>query len=197
MDRLSIENLCFQSFGPVNLRIAKSESIGITGPSGAGKTLFLRAVADIDPHGGRVFLDGVHSAAIPGHEWRKKVGLLPSESAWWFDLVGDHFENAENRWFEVLGFNRNVLQWRVSRLSSGERQRLALLRLLCNRPKVLLLDEPTANLDSDNTWRVEHLLGVYQQERASALIWISHDTAQLKRVSSRRFLLSAGNLRAL
>jgi ABC-type iron transport system FetAB ATPase subunit len=86
------------------------------------------------------------------------------------------------------------MTWHVSRLSSGERQRLALLRLLGNRPKVLLLDEPTANLDSENTLKVEKLLHIYRKQQQSALLWISHDPEQIRRVGTRHFILRNGRL---
>jgi ABC-type multidrug transport system ATPase subunit len=89
-------------------------------------------------------------------DWRRRVGLLPAESGWWADRVGAHFittNDARNPAttptpiLARLGFEPDVLDWDVQRLSSGERQRLGLARLLLNRPEVLLLDEATANLD--------------------------------------------------
>ncbi|MDM8522529.1 ATP-binding cassette domain-containing protein [Desulfococcaceae bacterium HSG8] len=197
MDRLKIENLSFHNIGPVSLSIASSECIGITGPSGSGKTLFLRAIADMEPYSGRIFLDDIESVSFSGPEWRKKVGLLPAESAWWHDTVGEHFQQKteqgwDGSWFETLGFDPDVETWSINRLSSGERQRLALLRLLSNRPKALLLDEPTANLDPENTDRVEKLLENYRIENEPAVIWVSHDVRQLGRVADRRFLLREG-----
>ena len=194
MERLRIEDLCFHTIGLVNLIVDRSECIGITGPSGVGKTLFLRSVADMAPHTGKLFLDNTESNEMTGPEWRKKVGLLPSESSWWFDTVGEHFNSVEEKWFKAFGFDGHVMQWEVSRLSSGERQRLALLRLLCNRPKVLLLDEPTANLDSDNIMQAERFLSDYRLETESSVIWVSHDITQLKRVSSCHFILKDNQL---
>lgn len=195
--RLKTENLCIHTIGPVNICLDKAECIGITGPSGVGKTLFLRAVADMEYHIGKIFLDGVESAHIPAPEWRKKVGMLPAENAWWFDTVGEHFSHSrsgeEKKWFEAVGFPPHVVKWEISRLSSGERQRLALLRLLANHPKVFLLDEPTANLDAENITRIENLITTYRIENESSVIWVTHDTDQLKRVSNRRFLLENGN----
>jgi ATPase subunit of ABC transporter with duplicated ATPase domains len=146
------------------------------------------------PHTGRVYLNHTESSEMTGPEWRKKVGLLPSESSWWFDTVGEHFNSVEEKWLKALGFDGQVMQWEVSRLSSGERQRLALLRLLNNRPKVLLLDEPTANLDSDNIMQTEKFLSDYRIGTESPVIWISHDIAQLKRVSSCCFILKDNRL---
>ncbi len=194
---LKIENLYFHIIGPLNLSIARSECVGVTGPSGAGKTLFLRAVADIDPCTGKISLHGTESVLAPPPEWRKQAGLLPSESVWWFDTVGEHFPVSQNEYwkqkdikcFEALSFETDVLNWKISRLSSGERQRLAILRLIANRPKALLLDEPTANLDAENITRVEKFLETYRLENQAAVIWVSHDIEQLGRVSNRRFLL--------
>ena len=196
MNSLKIKDLFFHSIGPVNLRVDSAECVCITGPSGAGKSLFLRSLADMEPYRGKISLDGVNAMQMAAPKWRKKVGMLPAESAWWFDTVGEHFsrspESTETEWFKTLGFDNDVLKWQISRLSGGERQRLALLRLLANCPKSLLLDEPTANLDAENTGRVEKLLETYRLENGTPVIWVSHDPEQLKRVSNRGFLLKEG-----
>jgi ABC-type iron transport system FetAB ATPase subunit len=194
LERLKIDSLYFHNIGPVNITLCRSESIGITGPSGSGKTLFLRAIADIDDHSGNLFLDGKESREFPAHLWRRKVGLLPSESSWWFDSVGEHFYNPDKSYLEIIGFDHTILKWKVSRLSSGERQRLALLRLLSNKPTVLLLDEPTANLDTKNTLKVEKILIKYISETGSSMIFAGHDIEQLKRISDRQFIIKEGTI---
>jgi ABC-type iron transport system FetAB ATPase subunit len=82
----------------------------------------------------------------------------------------------------------------VTRLSSGEKQRLALLRLLANQPRVLLLDEPTANLDPQNTRRVEAMIAAYREARGAAVVWISHDREQAARVCDRHYIVVDGAL---
>ncbi len=197
MANLLIKNLYFHIFGPVNIEVEASECIGVTGPSGAGKTLFLRSVADLDQHRGSMSIGGIESTGMPAPEWRKKAGLLLSESSWWFDLVGDHFVNMNETWLEKLGFDISVLGWEVSRLSTGERQRLALLRLLSNRPDVLLLDEPTANLDAENSKNIEMFIADYRCENKAAVIWVSHDMDQLNRAASRCYKFNSDGLETI
>ena len=141
-ERLRVENLRIHEIGPVSFAAASGECLGVSGPSGSGKTLMLRAIADMESHGGYVYLDGREQAQMPAPEWRRAVALLPAESMWWFDTVGEHFSQAGSTPYGRLGFDRQVFRWPVARLSSGERQRLALLRLLANRPRIVLLDEP-------------------------------------------------------
>lgn len=165
----------------VDLDLSGGQCLGLTGPSGTGKSLLLRALADLDPHGGQMLLDGVASTRMPAPQWRRQVGLLPAESAWWFDAVGDHFDPLPPPWLERLGFDAQAMAWQVSHLSSGERQRLALLRMLAQEPRVMLLDEPTANLDPKNITRVEGLLDDVRRELRPVLLWVSHDLDQLRR----------------
>ena len=195
MKGLLIKNLFFQKTGPINLKVNPEECITISGSSGSGKSLFLRAVTDMDHHTGLIYLDGIESMEMPAHQWRKKIGLLPAESYWWFDTVGQHFMFSKvDNFLESLGFDKNVLEWKINRMSSGERQRLAIARLLANNPKALLLDEPTANLDNENILRVETIIQKYQTDNHLPIIWVSHDKAQIQRISSRHFVMKNNRL---
>ena len=191
---LAIEDLEFLTFGPFSLTIAPGETVGIHGPSGAGKSLLLRAVADLDLHTGKVSLDGIPCETVPAREWRQRVGLLPAESQWWYDRVGPHFEDIDDSMLGALGFDHDVLDWSITRLSVGERQRLGLTRLLARSPQALLLDEPTANLDPENTVRVEGLLKEYQERHQAPLLWVSHHDEQRRRVANHQYLLKDGRL---
>lgn len=182
-----LKNLRYHNIAPVNLVVQTGECFGLSGPSGSGKSLLLRALADLDPHDGDVYLENKAMFDYKPCDWRKKVGLLPAESQWWFDTVGEHFPNFEETNLSNVGFDKKVMDWQVSRLSSGEKQRLALLRLLMNEPAVLLLDEPTANLDRRFVGTVETLLLDYKKEKNAVLLWVSHDPEQLQRVADRRF----------
>jgi len=190
---LRLEDLQIANIEPISLTIAPGQCIGVSGESGSGKTRLLRAIADLDEHGGQVYEEDIAQHQVKAHEWRRRVALLPAESQWWFDTVDQHF-NTRAKYIEALGFDQDVIHWNVSRCSSGEKQRLSILRMLSNCPRVLLLDEPTANLDSSNIARVEELIGDYLSEHNAIAIWVGHDAAQLERVSQQQYHLSGGQL---
>ena len=193
-EKLRVEGLRSRNLGPLSFWLAGGECVCVSGPSGAGKSLLLRALADLDPHEGRVSLNGMPCSSFAAAAWRKRVALLPPESAWWADLVGAHFPSVDETLLGAVGLGNEVMSWSVDRMSSGERQRLALVRLLSNRPEVLLLDEPTANLDPQNVERVEALVASLREHQRIAVLWVSHDPAQIERVSSRQLELSNGRM---
>lgn len=194
MNDLIINNLTYQAYGPINLTVPSGQCVCLSGPSGAGKTLLLRALADLDPHQGTVALGDSICDSISAPAWRKQVGLLLGISCWWFDTVGEHFASVDKTMLKALGFDEATLQWQIDRLSSGEKQRLALLRLLSQKPRALLLDEPTANLDEDNTRQVEAIIASYQQAHKSPVLWVSHNKSQIERVATQHFIISNGQL---
>lgn len=194
MSSLRLQALQTHHLQPIDLEVAAGECVGLYGASGSGKTLLLRAVADLDPHGGQVLLDGVACSRFTPPEWRRRVAFLPAESPWWHATVGEHFQNPSPEGLQQLGFEADVLQWQVERLSSGERQRLALLRMLGNEPDALLLDEPSANLDPASVGLVEQLVQAYRTRRHAAVLWVSHDASQLERVTARALRMRGGAL---
>lgn len=193
-DKLILSELKALDIGPVNLEISPGEIVCIRGDSGSGKSVLLKAVADIISHEGEVFLGKTSMNILSGPEWRKKVGLLPAQSSWWKDRVRDHFIRPEQADFKSLGFDINVLDWEIRRLSSGEKQRLSILRLLENKPEALLLDEPTANLDPGNTEKVENLISDLSKIAGCPVIWVSHNINQAERIASRLYLMKDGML---
>jgi len=191
-----VEALGIQSagLGPVSLTIESGSCTGLTGPSGSGKTRLLRCLADLDCHEGDVSLNGASRESFTPPEWRTQVGLLPAESFWWSERVLDHFPNKQKPELDSLDLSPVVFEQPLRQLSSGQRQRLALLRLLANQPEVLLLDEPTANLDQDNIMRVEALIAAYRNQHRCCVIWVTHDRAQLERVADRSLTMANGRL---
>ncbi len=202
MSALRLQALRLRLLAPVDLSIDAGELVFLSGPSGAGKSLLLRAIADLDPNGGEAWCGDTARSSVPAHLWRRRVGLLPAESGWWAEQVGGHFPTAPDTepplavLLARLGFGPEVLEWDVRRLSTGERQRLALARLLANRPEVLLLDEATANLDPDNRARVEAVIADYRADAATAVFWVSHDPEQRARMNGRRLVICDGRISA-
>lgn len=193
---LWLDAVTIGGLSPVCLEVAPGEILCLSGTSGSGKSRLLRAVADLEPHGGEVWLGERAQSALPGHVWRGQVMLVPAESQWWADSVGEHFPagRADARDLEALGFTPEVLDWQVARLSSGEKQRLALLRAVSRAPAALLLDEPTANLDDATTRRVEAWLVTRVREQGWPVLWVAHDAGQIARVAKHHRHIRNGRL---
>ncbi len=170
------------------------ETVSVTGASGSGKTLLLRAISDLDPVTGEVYLNDRERCEFSGPDWRRQVGYVAAQSAWWRARVGDHFDSSEVPFLEALGLSRRYLERRVDGLSTGERQRLAIVRALARQPSALLLDEPTAALDTDNAARVERVVADYRARNKCVVIWVSHDSGQARRVARRYLEIRGGGL---
>jgi putative ABC transport system ATP-binding protein len=194
---LDVRNLSRPGLAPATLSVGDGEAVAVVGRSGAGKTLLLRAIADLDPNGGEVSLDGTPRESWSGPAWRRRVAYLAAEAGWWGERVGDHFPNAAaaEPWVTALALPARSLEWEVARLSTGEKQRLALARLLVNGPRVLLLDEPTSALDPQSVDAVETVLGDRLGDGV-ALLFTTHDASQAGRLASRTLTMTAGRLEA-
>ena len=200
---LIVRQLTRPGLAPADLTLTAGACLALSGPSGAGKSLFLRAIADLDPNQGTVSLEGADRDSMPASEWRRLVAYVPSDSGWWADRVGAHFPGwsinhtpATDRLAGLLAdlrLDSDILGWPVARLSTGERQRLALARALLHAPRVLLLDEPTSGLDPESAGRVETVLRRRMADGAAILL-VTHDVAQADRLAQRRLRMEAGRL---
>ncbi|MBU2953170.1 ABC transporter ATP-binding protein [Marinobacter sp. F3R08] len=198
MTDLLLENLSVGTLSHVSLAVSGGQVFCLSGPSGCGKSRLLRAVADLEPHGGRVSLSGTDQQNVPAHQWRRRVVMVPADSQWWFDEVGGHFPaDTGARLPSALGFSADVMGWPVSRLSSGERQRLALWRALALQPEALLLDEPTANLDTTTTEIIESWLLEEIRRRQIAVLWVAHDSGQIHRVANAHYRVHGTELEVI
>lgn len=194
MSGLQVKNLSTRLLSGVDFEVPPGSCLTIAGPSGSGKSLLLRAIADIDPHEGEVSIDDRDSNSMTGPQWRRMVAMMPAESQWWYESVGEHFPADAKTDFIALGFRDEVRGWNIDRLSTGERQRLSLLRTLALEPKALLLDEPTAALDEKSRKAVEVLIANYRRQHHVPVIWVSHDEEQIRRVSDMHMDISDGHL---
>jgi len=179
----------------VDLRIYNQQIWMLIGPSGSGKSQFLKSLADLVDHTGLVSLHGKVQDIVCPEKWRSQVMYFSAETAWWADTVIEHFNKPPTEeYLAQVGLTSEILQASPLRLSSGEKQRLALLRGLVCQPKVLLLDEITANLDETNTLQVEALLQTYlqQHETSASILWVSHDSRQQHRLTTEQTQIRFG-----
>lgn len=175
----------------VDLTIEKQEMLAIIGPSGAGKTTLLHILGCLDqPTRGDVLIDGINTATMPESQLvklrREKIGfvfqqfyLIPGLSV--FDNIALPLlfskKNADRKKIErladMVGLSHR-LDHAPAQLSGGEMQRTAIARGLVNDPDVLLADEPTGNLDSDNSERIYEILRTLS-DNGLTTIMITHN----------------------
>lgn len=185
MSTLRVERLRADGVDADSLQVEAGACVAVYGPSGGGKTRLLRAIADLDESDGEAWSGERARSSMSGPEWRARVVFVAAESHWWDERVAPHAPSWPDELLAGVGFDRDVLNWSISRLSSGERQRLALARALARAPASLLLDEPTANLDAHNIERVELLLANWRHASGGSIVWVSHDPEQRRRVADK------------
>lgn len=192
---LRIDKLKVGALPALTFQVADGECLAVEGPSGVGKTRLLRAIADLDPAPGQVFVDGVERGEMAASAWRKMVRFCAAEPAWWTPTVRPVLMGAAGkldpkceRLLGQLGLPARLANQPVASLSTGERQRFALARALGDEPKVLLLDEPTASLDAVNGALVEELIKFLLLSGRIVLL-VSHDARQIDRLAHARLQL--------
>lgn len=195
MNNIIAQNIQMLALPVWNFEVKSGECVFLAGPSGSGKTILLRAIADIDQHQGSVKLNGVPAKKIPAHEWRSKVALVPAETYWWHETVAAHFDQVDEKGLAEFGFGKEVMGWDVGRLSTGEKQRLGLLRALQQQPQLLLLDEPTANLDKSYTQIVEQYIDGLVKDGGMSVIWVTHDEEQKARIANRGWQIEKNEIK--
>lgn len=195
MSLLELKDISRPGLEPASLSVEAGTCCVIMGPSGSGKSLLLRAVADLDPHQGDAYLAGQACSAMSGPSWRRQVTYVPAEPGWWDDHVGPHMRDPERAELLAtrLGLPSGVMKAAVARLSTGERLRLALVRALIQDPKFLLLDEPTGALDATARDLVADLL---EETRSIGLglVAATHDAEFGRRMADQIRMIRAGRL---
>lgn len=183
------------------------------GPSGAGKTSIVNMIAGLmKPDRGRILLDDLvlfdKSAGIDLPAWRRRVGYVFQEGR-----LFPHMSVKRNldygRWMgghpadpkafahvvELLDIG-HLLERRPGKLSGGERQRIAVGRALLMKPRLLLLDEPLASLDSGRKGEILPYLERLRDEAKMPMIYVSHDPVEVKRIASRVVRVEGGTVTA-
>lgn len=190
------------------LTIHSGESFGLVGNNGAGKTTMFRAALDLlEPNAGCVFIDG--QATNNSEHWKSFTGsyldenflvghLLPEE---YFDFVGaihgigDADIKVKIELLEPL-FNGEILGGKklIRDLSKGNQKKVGIAAALLFDPKVLILDEPFANLDPSTQIRLKELLKMLKHDRGVTMLISSHDINHVTEVCERIVLLEKGNI---
>ena len=194
----------------IDLEIRRGETFALIGPSGSGKTTLLRLVDLLDrPTSGSITFDGSPTDG-PEHERRairrrmamvfQKPGVLnvsvEQNIAFGLQFRGMPKEQVHEHVMSVLemvGLS-GLSQRRALTLSGGEMQRVAIARAIVTEPEVLLLDEPTANLDPVSTGIIENLIGWINRERKTTVILATHDMGQGQRLAGRVGVMMDGRL---
>lgn len=188
---LRVDYLAVPGLPTLTFEVAAGECLAVEGPSGSGKTRLLRAIADLDPAGGYVVLDGVERGEIAGPAWRRQVRYASAEPAWWAATPREHFPGSAklDRLLSALALEPSILDRPLAGLSTGERQRLGLVRAIADEPRVLLLDEPTSALDAASAALAEELIK-FQLLAERIVLLVSHDAGQIARIAHARLLLA-------
>ncbi len=196
----------------VSLRVTTGENVAILGPSGCGKSTLLHILGTLDqPTSGRVLLDGCDASRLAEPELadfrNRQIGfvfqdhhllpqcsvlenvLLPAVAS---GAVSDDAVRRARLLVDRVGLAARS-DHRPAELSGGERQRTALARALLNRPRLLLADEPTGNLDRSTALGIARLLIELEQQEQTMLVVVTH-SLEVAALFQRRYELDAGRL---
>lgn len=190
----------------INLQILRGEIFALVGPSGAGKTTLLRILDCFEhPEKGNVKFNGMETAGIVNI--RRRMSLLFQIPAIFNRSV---FENVAYG-LKVRGIDRKIIEKKVIEalgivglcglenqkaptLSGGEAQRMAFARAIVYDPEILLLDEPTANLDPANVMKIEDIIKWLREEKNTTILLASHNIPQVRRLADRVCILINGEV---
>lgn len=188
------------------LDVGRGEVLAVLGPSGSGKSTLLRLLNFLEqPSGGTLIFDGQMVDDRLLLEQRRRVTTVFQRPAllrrsvadnigYGLKLRGEKLPPDElAAWLDRLGL-AHLARQRADKLSAGEAQRVALARALVLRPDVLLLDEPSANLDPYNIGLIERLVAEAHAETGMTVVWVTHDIFQARRVAGRVAFLLGGRL---
>ncbi len=201
----------FFALRDINLNIESGEFVSIVGQSGAGKTTVLKLLtAEESPTKGKVVLDSYDINFIkPSHlpRLRQKIGVIFQDFklldkrtvfenvSFALEMAGKTNEEIQNlipQLLEIVGLSEKINNY-PNELSGGERQRVSIARALVHKPKILLADEPTGNLDMINSWDIIQLLLKINQY-GTTVILATHNREVINSLNKRVITLDQGRI---
>lgn len=192
----------------INFSVPEGQIVGLVGPNGAGKTTLVRLLLGLaKPATGSVRIAGLDPVKLP-REVKQRIGVVHQNRQ--FDWELSLYDNLDT-YGALYGIPRRVrkaaishlleefelvdIQHRLLRtLSGGQQRRVQVARALLHQPNILLLDEPTANLDSKWRLGLQELIKKRAKEGRLTVIWTSHDLREIEEVAQRVLLLNGGQL---
>ena len=170
----------------INLSIKKKETVSVVGESGSGKTSLIMLIGGLEkPNSGKIIFQSFY--LIPNYTAVENVALT---------LELNNFKNPDKEAKILL--DRFGLKHRFnnlpSQLSGGEQQRVAIARAIAIKPELILADEPTGNLDTENSIMIANILFKYVKEEGSSLIMVTHDT-KLADKAKRKIKIKDGKIK--
>ncbi len=200
-----------EALSGLSLSIDKGEMVFVTGHSGAGKSTLLKLIALIDrPTGGQVIVDGQNTRRVKRRKipaYRRQIGMVFQDHKLLYDrtvfdnvalplvIAGMNYKEAGRRVRPALEQVDllNKEKQNPATLSAGEQQRVGIARAVVSRPKLLIADEPTGNLDPDLSLEVMRMFRRFNEVGVTLLI-ASHDIALIDKLGCRRIELDGGKL---
>ena len=194
----------------VNLTIEDAEFVYVIGPTGSGKSTLIKLLDGEEiPSSGRVLVDDVDVGKLKHAKvpiYRRNIGvvfqdfrLLPSMTvceniAFAMECVGESKVNIRKRVREVLELVSLSDKAKAfpSELSGGQQQRATIGRAIANRPKVLIADEPTGNLDPEKSIEIMELLERINEEEHTTILMVTHDSTIVNKLKKRTIALEEG-----
>lgn len=208
----------FEAVRDASLSLNPAEIVGVVGESGSGKTTLARALVGLQPTAsGTVLLEGRQVAAahsrehIPKNErWKVQMvfqdpysSLNPRMRAWsavaealqvWRGLTRKQARTEAFSLLQSIGIDESQARRFPKALSGGQRQRVSIARALAPEPKILIADEPTSAIDQSAQARLANLLRRLRSERNLAILFISHDLALVRYLTSRVHVMRRGRI---
>lgn len=214
MSLIEFKNVFFENDGEmilknISLNSEAGDFISVVGPSGGGKSTLLKLCSHlISPTQGDILFNNQSLFTYNPTELRKSISYCFQTPYLFGDTIMENLtfpfairnlkfdQERVNELFSLFQMTTDYLTKEVKNLSGGEKQRIALIRSLIFIPKILLLDEVTSALDSDNTAIVEKVISEYHKQGLTVL-WITHNPEQSRKYANKILTIEAGEIKAL